>query len=711
MSLADLRFKISYNNQEQNIVRDFLTPSLKQAVEYNRAVGFFSSTALMAATVGFKALIENGGKIRIVCSPKLSQEDLNAIKEGYEMREVIENSLNRDFLEPRNDFEEKRLNVLAYMIAHNFMEIKIAVMESDNPFEMFHPKVGVIIDESGNYVTFTGSMNESENAYFGNAETIDVYTSFGSDYLRALEKKNYFDSLWQDNQTNVKVMNFPDSLMNKIFKFKTDLLDFDLDTKEFDNQFSAKKIKPKIPDFIKMRDYQIEAYNNWKSFDFKGIYDMATGTGKTYTALYSMVELLKIKDQKLAIVICCPYQHLVLQWVDDLKEFGFNPIIAFSNSPQKKWKINLENKVFNYVHDITDGFCLVTTNATFSTKFVQNQLSYINKEFLIVIDEAHNFGTARLVSLLDDKYTFRLGLSATLERHNDLLGTSRLYDFFGNKCIEYTLDMAIKAGMLCQYYYFPVVVNLNFDEYDEYNKLSAQIVKYIKRNDDGSISYDKKAELLLIKRARLVAGAKMKLDKLEEVAKKYVNDNHLLVYCGATTVVDNDYDYKHPSEDDLKQIDAVSKILSNLGIISSQFTSNENSETRQLLKEKFDDGSTLQALVAIRCLDEGVNIPSIDKAIILASSTNPKEYIQRRGRVLRKFKEKKYAIIYDFVTLPRSLDEAAGASCSNYDWGLINRELERVRDFAKSSLNEYISYDLIDKIEKTYSNVKEGYYD
>lgn len=217
--------------------------------------------------------------------------------------------------------------------------------------------------------------------------------------------------------------------------------------------------------------------------------------------------------------------------------------------------------------------------------------------------------------------------------------------------------------------------------------------------------------MLLIKRSRIVAGAKMKLDKLAEIIKDFKHDNHLLIYCGATTVVDNDYKEGVPSDEEERQIDAVSKILNNEGIISSQFTSKEDSRQRELLKREFDSGKSMQALVAIRCLDEGVNIPSIDKAIILASSTNPKEYIQRRGRVLRTYSGKSFAIIYDFVTLPRNLNDITAMTDLTYDIGLIKRELTRVKDFASLSLNEYQSEKIIDEVEGVYGSINGGEYD
>ena len=709
MSLADLNLKFSYNNQNCDIIKDFLEPALSEAVEYDRAVGFFSSSAIMSASIGIKNLVKNGGKIKLVCSPRLSEEDINAIKLGYEKRKIIEESINNSFEEPKDEFEKERLNILSHLISEGIMDIKIAFMNSNSHQSMFHVKMGLIKDSNNNCVAFNGSMNDSVNAFYDNGETVDVYTDFGADYLRIAEKKEYFNNLWNNDATNVEVFDFPDSTLEKIHSYRAESMDLVVDEKERESRSVNSKTKiPRTPQDVIMRNYQIKAYQNWKKNDFCGIYDMATGTGKTYTALYSMCEILKEKNQNLAIVVCCPYQHLVNQWAEDLEKFGFRYFMGFSNSKTKNWKKRLTNEVFNYSHRVSKGFCFITTNASFGTKFVQDTLNKIVGDVLLVVDEAHNFGTVRLVNMLDKKYTYRLALSATLERHNDLVGTERLYDFFGCKCIEYTLEMAIESDMLCNYYYYPIMVSLEEDEYDEYNKLSEELRKYITKKPDGSIEYSKNAEMILIKRSRIVAGARMKLEKLREIAEKFVGDNHLLVYCGATTVVDSDYEENKITSEEIRQIDAVTKILDEVGIVSSKFTSSEDANTREMLKDEFDSGDIIKALVAIRCLDEGVNIPSIDKAIILASSTNPKEYIQRRGRVLRKYPNKICAMIYDFITLPRCLDDVGDDSDFGYDLSLIKREIGRMKDFSRLSLNEYESDELINRIEDVYGYINEG---
>ena len=291
-----------------------------------------------------------------------------------------------------------------------------------------------------------------------------------------------------------------------------------------------------------------------------------------------------------------------------------------------------------------------------------------------------------------------MALSATLDRHNDKEGTLALFSYFGPKCIEYTLKDAIDNGMLTPYKYYPVITYLDPNELEQYKELTIALAKCIGPKNKGSLS--EYAKSLLIKRARIIAGANSKLDALRSVIEGYKNDNHILVYCGATSVKEDESD-----EFGVRQIDLVSSMLGKeLNMRVGRFTSQESSEERKIIKKAFADGKLLQVLVAIKCLDEGVNIPSIKTVFILASSTNPKEYIQRRGRVLRKFEGKKNAEIYDFITLPFPSEniEDMISDMVQLTKGLVLRELVRMLDFAEISENPAKAYELIYDLKHLY---------
>ena len=444
----------------------------------------------------------------------------------------------------------------------------------------------------------------------------------------------------------------------------------------------------------KLTDIADSQKDRTKEKGFRGIYDMATGTGKTLTALASIEDLFRKNGERLAIVIVCPYQHLVEQWVDDIVRFGIQPIIGYSASSQKNWKKNLEQAVRSFNLGVTDMFCFVTTNASFVTKKVQEQIIQLGRDSLFVVDEAHNMGAANYRRCLPTAFEYRLALSATIDRHNDETGTTALTDYFGEKCIEYSLKEAIENQMLTRYFYYPVLTYLDEDELEEYINLTHQLATAISKKG-GKIVLSEYAKQLLIKRARVVAGTRGKLPELKKQIEPFKDDKHLLVYCGATTIKEADAD---ELDFGTRQIDLVTSMLGNdMGMRVGRFTSQESSQERAQIRAAFAEGDMLQALVAIKCLDEGVNIPSIKTAFILASSTNPKEYIQRRGRVLRKFPGKDYAVIFDFITLPFPVDEIGFQSQEiiNSTKGLVKREIIRMLDFAEIAENPSETYDLI----------------
>ena len=717
MSFQELDIKKEYRSLLDSVAKDFYIPLLSQAVKYQRAVGFFSSSSLVEISKGISELAKNGGKIQLVASPYLSDEDIEAIKSGYAMRDqVVKEAIRREMTEGKTPFEKARLNLLANLISDGVLDIKIAFTEDSDRMGMYHEKMGIITDAEGNRVAFAGSMNESATAMTLNYETIDVYCSWRDEEDRVIAKENAFASIWNDTEPNIKIIDFPELKQEIIEKYKRSVPDFEIDKKEYAPDIDTvlhtdlgvyTEYGPKFPEWFKLHDYQAEAITEWQKRNYRGIFDMATGTGKTYTGLGALTTLSKNIGHKLAAIIVCPYQHLVEQWVEDILKFNIDPIIGYSDSSQKDWPKRLKDAIRDQKLKVRgkEFFCFICTNATFSSDYVQTQLAKIKSDTLLMVDEAHNFGAPYLSCLLYDNYKYRLALSATLDRHNDEEGTAKLYDFFGEKCIEYTLDRAIEEKKLTKYKYYPIVVTLTEEELEAYDNLSYEIEKCIMKGKNGKMKLSSRGEKLALKRSRIVAGAKNKLTMLEEVIHPYIHDKHILVYCGATKGLEQNQDRTDVDSEDIRQIDAVTDLLGNkLGMEVSQFTSKESVEEREVLKREFSAGDTLKVLIAIKCLDEGVNIPKIKTAFILASTTNPKEYIQRRGRVLRLAEGKEYAEIYDFITLPydtesvTSLTEAQVKRNST----LVKNELRRAEEFSRIAVNMVESASLIDEIKDAY---------
>ena len=578
----------------------------------------------------------------------------------------------------------------------------------------------------GDKIAFSGSNNESRTAMSINYETMDVFRSWGdrSETERVRLKENAFYSIWHDTEPNIKVLEFPNITDALIEKYRKKAPNFDIDKMQFARRMIAYatglsnvsreptgSIGARVPESIELRDYQKDAIAAWVGENYRGLFDMATGTGKTLTGLGAISKLSEDLDDVLAVIIVCPYQHLVEQWVEDIVKFNIKPIVGYSSSPQKDWKKRLARAVRDQkLRRDKSFFCFVCTNATFASTVVQEEISKIQSSVLLVVDEAHNFGARSYARLLDDRFTYRLALSATLDRHRDDEGTAILYDFFGKKCIEYSLEKAIEEDKLTKYKYYPILVYLTEDELQQYEQKSYEMSKCLIKGKDGKYKLNKRGEILAMERARIVAGASQKLDALREQIEPYSKDNNILVYCGATNVIDEKADSSVTDDDDIRQIEAVTRILGNeFGMEVAKFTSEENMETRAMIKEQFQKGDRLQAIVAIKCLDEGVNIPGIRTAFILASTTNPKEYIQRRGRVLRKADNKPYAEIYDFVTLPRELDSVSALTTeqAQRDLSLVKNELARIKEFGRLSMNSMVANDLIWDIQEAYHIVDE----
>lgn len=685
MSLKDLNLKISYRSSEDNMVKAFYNPTLSVAVNYKRAVGYFTLASLINASQGLSNLISNGGNVQIIASPKLTEEDINTINMGYKMKDdVYLDAMIREISNISSPVEKERLNYLATLIADDRLDIKIAVMDN---YGAYHEKFGLIEDSESNRIMFTGSMNETANGQYTNFESFVVFKSWefgGKEYIDEYVKN--FNDLWENKTNRLEIKEFPLAVKEKLLEYRLpnykdenipEISD-DIEDDLFENKY------PRLPDWFKPRDYQNEAITRWQENNYRGLLSMATGTGKTLTGLLGLTRLYN-EEKKLATIIVCPYQHLVEQWAEDVRAFNINPVLCYS---KYDWRSQVYRKIKFINNGTIDNFTLITTNSTFVSQDMKDFISKIESNILLIVDEAHNSSQGEMRSALDDKYKYRLGLSATPRKFRDDEATEFIYNFFGGEVYSFDLKRAIDEDFLTKYYYYPHVISLTEDEQIKYNDLSTKIAQNIKE-ENGKIIINDFAKNLLIKRARLIASASNKLLELRSLLSNYQDKNFILVYCGAAKTIDDD------DNNEVKQIEKVCRILGKEYEISNhKFTAEESPEKRKEIIDMFSDGRSLQAIVAIKCLDEGVNIPAIQHAFILASSTDPKEFIQRRGRVLRKYKDKEFAYIHDFVTVPCSTD---------YVGNLVETELKRVYEFNDLAYNKDSNMEMINTLLSQYN--------
>lgn len=436
------------------------------------------------------------------------------------------------------------------------------------------------------------------------------------------------------------------------------------------------------PAWIEAREYQQDAIQSWLQAGGKGILHMATGTGKTVTALLAAARVADAIDQKFVLVVAVPYQHLVDQWAADLREFGVTPVLGYQS--RTNWQPRLERELLEFNNGVRDVCVVVTTHRTLSMSSARQTLTRAAGNMMLIADEVHHLGATQSQKALMDAFELRLGLSATPERWYDDEGTTALNEYFGGTVFDYGLEKAIESGALCEYYYIPHIVELQDDEMDEYMRLTAKIGRLMAKtggaNFDGETD-NQALEATLFKRARLIGTAREKLDLLVDLFARERDATHTLVYCsdGSTGLDSNG----------TRHVDATTERLRDTtGLAVERFTAREDQEERERLLTAFEAGD-IEILTSIRCLDEGVDVPATRTAYLLASTSNPRQYVQRRGRILRPHKSKKYAVIHDFITVPDTTRHPEMLSEDQYDAErrLIEKELERVSTFADAARN------------------------
>lgn len=646
MNYKDLDIKISYIScGSENIASSFLVPALKCTKLYQRSVGFFSSGVLDTIIDGVVAISRNEGKIQLIASPKLSSDDIEAINLGYKARdEIVMSSFSNDFTHEIEQLDDNKLNLLVTLIAKGTLDIKIALTETSGDY---HDKLGIMKDFDDNVLVFYGSANSSENGYKNNYEKIRVVKSWMPGECDSVaDEQKEFISLWNGTNPYVKVYDYKESA-------KKDLLEV---IERRKNGHSSVKAP------IVLRDYQEKAIISWVNNDYHGFYVMATGTGKTWTAIYSAKRLLD--SFHAMIVICAPYKHLVKQWSEDVEKAFPSAKIILVSSENPLWEQQISQEIIRKQYDSSTQIIIISTIASFRMERFTKVLSKSKEDKLLIVDEAHRF-TDRPPEL---KHTFKymLGLSATPYSGSTAQKGLELMQYFGGQVFSLSIEDALSRGFLVGYNYYPIYVNATEDEERLFKYHTQKIISCFKNN--RCINPD-----LLVKslrnRLRVISMAEEKQARMDEIVDKVKETDHFVVYCGDGRLFDSN------TGEEIRHIQSVKRVLTQHGFKSSQFTAKENMNDRMELVDSFNKGE-ISALAAIRCLDEGINIPSIKSALILSSNDDYREFVQRRGRILRTYKDKPYANIYDVVVLP------------SYDmdsWAKI--EFRRFHEYAKLALN------------------------
>jgi superfamily II DNA or RNA helicase len=695
--------KYRFSTGPNSLVHDFYIPVLACAKSYDRSVAYFTSSLLVSACDGLSALIKTNGRMRLVIGSPLDDDEYQAIKDSKDIHQVTTNIkeklisiLNGD----EGEIFQYKLDLLTYMMANGTLDIKYAIQ----PKGIYHKKIGIVHDYDGYKVAFSGSANETYSAMDPerNSEEVTVYHGWDDrvyeSYGKELEDEFY--NLWEKGKHyQTYTFDMPSDFYDDIIKARKNMPCPDLDKERlFDGGSIIKEIKksrknkPTIPELwdgkkFKIKDHQKNALNAWSENDYHGILELATGSGKTITAIYGAVKLYE-ENKRLTIVISAPTIPIAEQWVEVLEKFSIIPIKCFHT--KNSWITNLQVAINAYNLKRLDFLAVVVVNASMIKAEFKTQINRITENLMFIGDECHSHGSEGNFHALPVNAKLRLGLSATpyvdfdAEFDSPFINQSkdRLHQYYNSVVFIYSLGEAIKDKVLTGYEYKVCDVRLTEEEQDNYEKITKKIAKALTIQDphERKVQFD----ISCAERGRLLGAAENKIVKLASVLSKIPLDHrgHSLFYCATG---------KNSSGDD--NIKLVTRLLDKRGWSSSRFTHETKARQKPQLIKSFTNGN-IDALVSMKVLDEGVDIPVCRTAFILASTKNSRQYIQRRGRILRKSQGKTIAKIYDFVVLPSKDRENISASKQ-----LIESELKRIKDFASLAINENNVHNYLNSLE------------
>jgi len=721
--------KYKYSSDSENIPLEFYNDTFPVAKKIDLFLGYFSSNAIKVLSKSFAEFVVNGGEMRIITNHVFSLKDkenlidYNTLKDEDKIIDIFNDLEKLEF--ELSDYGQHFFDCLKYLQKHKRLIIQPVKF---NNVDLAHCKRMVLYD-GFEYISTDGSINFTLSALTKNSESFEVNAPWKGDIFkeRVDSERDIFEKVLNGKHPDYKHISSEkiEVVINNYGNDK-DKLDLLEDSLKIDNSTFGNKVKqllkqkkerflkkirlisstPKFPFPQGPRDYQQQAYINWVKNDYKGIFAMATGTGKTISSLNCVVEEYK-KIGVYNVIVTVPTVTLVNQWVDEAKKFNFEKVISTTND--KNWDSNLNRLLFNKEHGIgtNHNFLFITTYASFNKPKCQKIINKItNKNTILIADEAHNLGAPTSLKNLPYSILKRIGLSATPERIYDDIGSAKLYEYFTSFPPVYTYKFsmreAIEKGFLTPYYYYPYFVNLEHTELEQYLELTRQLVRHF---DFNKGKFRDSATRLLIERKRIIHKAQNKKESLKQIFKDVENKNESLkytfVYVPEGYESNNQNDSWDIEEEDIRIINEYSKIIHDFGYKTYQFLGETKNRTKIL--NQFKNGD-LEILTAMKALDEGVDIPITKNAIFCASTGNPRQFIQRRGRVLRTHKGKDYANIYDMIVTP-SIDLMINedSELKDMEVRIFKSELRRVANFLYSSENmmEVIN-DKIRKVAEKY---------
>lgn len=671
---------------QDDVAEAVLSPALASCESADLMVGFFSSHALAEIAPGLASFLrQSQNPLRLIVSPFLTKEDQAALREGQLTATSLAQRSLDSAIPDANALAQHTLRCLAWLIAEGRLEFKIALMRD----ALFHPKVWLFHDDIER-AALHGSANFTAAGLGRNREQLSLSRSWiGRDGQRICGRLiEEFEMLWEGGDDTCITLDLPRAFRDRLMReYRSDNMPSEADFRKLWHQakpnfapddpsrVAVRPVEFKIPEWLEYRSgeyaHQGDAVDAWQASEWRGILEMCTGSGKTLTAMVG-AHALHHQVGSLLVIVTAPYNVLIQQWCEEIGQFGLRPINMSSCAGPRERERAIAQARRRLAMNITPVEIVVVSNDTLVTSEFQLQIDTINGPKLLIADECHNLGSAGFLASPPKMFDYRLGLSATPVRQYDDEGTGKLFAFFGESCFEFGLDQAI-GRCLTPYDYFVHFVSLGADEMDEWSDLSDQIARHSWRIEAGA--NDDFLNNLFLRRRRVLETAKGKIGSLEQLLENEDLNNlqYTLIYA---------------TDKDPSQLDHVNAVLARKNLSFHQLTASETSDPKLTARvlNRFQSGR-LQVLTAKRVLDEGVNVPQIERAYILASTTVRRQWVQRRGRLLRTCKEigKTHAIIHDLVTLPPGTIE--GKKMDEDAKKIIRSELERIWEFARLSRN------------------------
>lgn len=685
--LAGLTLMTEYRKGRDDIARDFYLPCMRIAERYDRAVGFFNSAIYIIAWPSLKDFVERNGRMRLICSPVLPPSDIEAIETGYSERFTQENAERlRDDIRYMltKPYLYKPAAVLATLIALEVVDLRIAFMKKTARHErLFHDKLGLFHDGYGNTVAFKGSMNETWAGLSadGNLESVDIFLSWehAREASRVAENVAFFENLWENKceGDGVLVRPFPQIALTELVSAADarkwpEWVDDICREMEAVERFVSQQNQPRCGKTL--RPHQKSALESWEARGRRGILEHATGSGKTFTAICAIRDALRRREVPIVLV---PSELLHEQWYRELRDnlSDLTLQILRCGAGHTRWRDESLIGPWTRAGSDTQRIVLSTMQTAVMPEF--RGAVRQGDHLFIVADEVHRTGSPNHLDLLSLQTGPRLGLSATPRRAGDPFGTAQIMAYFGGIVQPpFTLQDAIKSGALTPYFYHVHAMALTEGEQQSWDQITKRVRRLTAQNvgrKDPDPGWDSQVKRLLIERGRILKQASNKAGTAGAIiASHFRRGERWIVYC-----------------DDLAQLTAVRNEISAHGLESTEYHSVMAGDKEQTLRLFEINGGIV---VSIRCLDEGVDIPSVTHALILASSKNPREYIQRRGRVLRLAERKSVAHIHDILVLPVSVEKPDEGEDPRLD--IIGGEIIRSVEFGRSALNPAAITDL-----------------